>query len=227
MAIAFDAVGQAGSSFASTLTKAHTCSGTNRFIAVLVCKDRASETIDSCTYGGVSMTAQHATANHTSGYCYRLFTLAGDGDVASGSNNIVATYSGAGAKPFMVFVSYNGVDSAAPVSDVTTGSATGLNPTWTVDSATDDLVVALFSHTRFVAAELTPGTNTTEREDVLTDVINFGAIVLDEPGAASVTIDGTWGASNTEWYGTAFSLKAAGGGSAVPPTNRLSLLGVG
>jgi hypothetical protein len=177
-----------------------------------------SATIDSATYGGVAMVAGTAFTSSSAGWDGRLFWLAG---AASGNNNVVVTISTSGAKVGMIGVAYSGVDGTTPVEDETTAATSTTNQTWTVDSASGDVVIALSAHFNN-AATLTGGAGTTVRVNQASGSYMLNA--LEKAGAASVTINGTMSTSH-EWWGTAVNLVAAGGGAV--STSGLLTLGVG
>lgn len=216
MAIAREGTASGGSSF----TAAPSCSlgcGTNSNRAVLayVFTDRGSATtINSATCNGNAMAA-HTALNHDSGYDGRLFYIAGDSNIATGSNTVTATMSDANTKPGIIAVAYSGVDGTTPVSGLTNAQTTTTNATWTITSATGDLVVALWSGMSLPA--ITGGTGTTVFFGPTLVNIAYG-VMMEEAGATSTTINATW-TGNREWWGTGLSLKAAaaGGGVVVNP----------
>lgn len=211
--------------FVSSLTKALDA-GTddNRCVLVLAITDRGgATTISSATYGGVAMTAHTAFTSTISGYDARLFYLAG---AASGSNNIVVTYSDANTKPKLVAAAYSGVDGTTPVDQLTNFSSgsLGSTPSQTISSASGNLVVMMVANDQSRTG--TPGSPANERFDGLLGNTIYYAQILDEAGDTSVTIDETL-SGNTEYWGTALELNAASAGATgVPATNRL-LMGVG
>ncbi len=222
MAIAYvNSTSQTGD-FVSSLTKALDAgTGDDRCVIVYAVTDRSgATTISSATYGGVSMTAHTAfTAN--GGYDGRLFYLAG---AASGSNNVVVTYSDANTKPKFLAIAYSGVDGTTPVDQLTNYAPVGTSTTVseTISSASGDLVVFMLAY--LGATSGTPSSPATERFDANLASTMYG-LIWDEAGDTSVTIDGTLSANSERW-GTAFNLNAAAAAGGVPATNRL-LMGVG
>jgi len=90
MAIAFDA-SSSGSGVTTSLTYAHTCTGSNRYLAVAMNNNTASATITAITYAGVSMgTAVDALVNSGANTYLYMFNLVAP---ASGANNVVITAS--------------------------------------------------------------------------------------------------------------------------------------
>lgn len=90
MAIARDATSE-GSTTATSLTVAHTCTGSNRLLLVHILTNNTTDTLTGMTYNGVAMTRLgiHAsTPNNFIAYVYGLLAP------ATGSNNVVVTFSG-------------------------------------------------------------------------------------------------------------------------------------
>ena len=225
MAIAYENSTSHTADWSSTLTKSLDA-GTNddRCVLVFVITDRGgATTINSATYGGVSMTAHTAFTSTASGYDGRLFYLGG---AASGANDIVVTLSDGNTKPKLCAVAYSGVDGTTPVDQLTNyapGSFTS-TPSQTISSASGDLVVLMLANDQSRTG--TPGSPANERFDGLLGTGTFYAQILDEAGAASVTIDETLSGSSEVW-GVALNLNAASAGATgVPATNRF-LMGVG
>lgn len=205
MALAWDAANAALGSFVSTLTFSHTCTGTDRFIAV---EGRTSGTtaISSATYAGTAMTA-HTQGASDSGGNYRLFYLA---NPASGANDVVITFGDANNFVRGLSTSYTGAHQTTPVANLTNATGNSTTMTWTVASATDNLVVALFFNNTVNFHNPAPQGTTVERWDQQSSASVSG----DEAGAASVTIE--WTTTTVDpWEGTAFDLSVAAGATAV------------
>lgn len=223
MAIAFEAYTTQTGDFVSSLTKAlNAGTNDNRCVIVLAITDRAgATTINSATYGGVAMTAHTAFNSTPTSFDGRLFYLAG---AASGSNNVVVTYSDANTKPKFFAVAYSGVDGTTPLDQLANYAASTSTPSATVTSATGDLVV--FMACQYGRTSVAPSAPATENVDEQIATTGVYAFQWEEAGAASVTIDGTVSGGAAEVWGTAFNINAAAGATGVPATNRL-LMGVG
>ena len=119
MAIAFDAATDGGNSATGTLTFAHTCTGTNRFIVVGFVGNTVDD-VTGVTYNGVAMSLIAKVLSDSTRYVY-LYGLVAP---ATGSNNVVITTSSAdtiigGA------LSYTGVkQEAAEASGTAAGAST-------------------------------------------------------------------------------------------------------
>lgn len=208
--------------FVSSLTQALDA-GTddNRCVLVFAVTDRGgATTINSATYAGVSMTAHTAFTSNITAYDGRLFYLGG---AASGSNDVVVTYSDGNTKPKFIAVAYSGVDGTTPADQLTNFSYNSSSaPSQTISSASGDLVVMICLNDQSRTG--TPGSPATERFDAAI-VSTLYAQILDEAGDTSVTIDQTLSGVSELW-GCALNLNAAAAAGGVPATNRL-LMGVG
>lgn len=223
MAIAYENSTGHTIDWSSTITKALDAGvNADRCVLVFAMTDRGSATtISSATYGGVAMTAHTAFTTGGSGYDGRLFYLGG---AASGSNNVVVTYSDGNSKPKIIAVAYSGVDTTTPVDQLANyNPGAGVTaPSATVTSAADDLVVLMCAYNGATSA--TPAAPATERFDAVLASAFYG-FIWDEAGAASVTINGTL--TSSEVWGAALNLNAASAGATgVPATNRF-MMGVG
>ena len=223
MAIAFEAYTTQTGDFVSSLTKAlNAGTNDNRCVVVFAMTDRASATtINSATYGGVSMTAHTAFTSTPSSLDGRLFYLAG---AASGSNNVVVTLSDGNTKPKFVAVAYSGVDGTTPLDQLTNYAASTSTPSSTITSESGDIVTFLGAY--YGRTAVVPSSPATENIDEQIAATGFYVFEWEEAGAASVTIDGTVTGGAAEVLGTAFNINAAAGATGVPATNRL-LMGVG
>jgi len=227
MAIAREGTASGGGT--NNFTSAPSCTlgcGTNSNRAVLayVFTDRSgATTISSVTCNGNSMTAHTAIVETVSGYDGRLFYIAGDSNIATGNNTVTATLSDGNTKAGIIAVAYSGVDGTTPVSGLTNGDTASGNTTatWTITSATDDLVVALWAGSSLPA--ITAGTGTTIYFGPTTVNVMQG-VMMEEAGAASVTINATWTGAR-QWWGTGLSLKAASAASGGGPLLGRNLVG--
>jgi len=168
MAIAFDAVTEDPSSSArESATFAHTCTGSDRYLLVFaIAGDTGDENdVTSITYNGVNLVELATDGGAmTGGFIHgEVWGLAAP---ATGSNNVVVTYSESVPLDICVAISYTGVAQAGSTGG--TGTATGAsdNPSVSVTStATDSLIVAGCAVEGGDADPFTPGANTTERWD--------------------------------------------------------------
>lgn len=114
MAIAFDASSDSGHVAASSITLAHTCSGSDRVLIVhtAIADTENVITVTGVTYGGVAMTKIGSDAvGTTNARRTNMWILIAP---ATGANNIVATFSGTpSAWGDVVGVSYTGASQSS------------------------------------------------------------------------------------------------------------------
>jgi len=139
MAIAFDASIDGGSASATSLTFAHTTSGSDRILFVYAFHNTTTDRITGATYAGAAMTLVDKVSNASGvGFSYLFYLIA----PATGANNVVisanasvfiagmaSSYTGAkqSAQPD-AFVTYN-----TPASSAATVTLTSIaNNSWTV-----------------------------------------------------------------------------------------------
>lgn len=129
MAIAYDTYsGVLGSG--SSVTLSHTCTGSDRFLAVSVMISNA-RSVTSVTYAGVAMTFKVKTELGSGKQEVHVYYLA---NPASGANNIVATIDSSSFL-YLKDTSYTGVDQTTPTgsSGWNSGATPSLTFTTTVD----------------------------------------------------------------------------------------------
>lgn len=160
MAIAFDTATNPALANATSNTVAHTCTGTDRFLYVSVWM--RAVTCTGVTYGGVAMTEIGTRV------------LTGDSDYiahyylknpASGSNNIVASFSGSNYS-MVGAASYTGVDQTSPLdANNNRAATTSSNLTTSVTTVADNcwVLASVRAHSDGVSAA---GTGTTQRATV-------------------------------------------------------------
>lgn len=130
--IQFDAASNSGyQAAASTYNWSHTCTGSNRFLAVDVSLLSAGQTVTGITYNGVALSFIGAQSTVTSFGRVESWGLV---NPASGSNSIAVTLSGTIASAGTA-VSYTGVHQTTPTEAFNSAQATNTG------SATDASVV--------------------------------------------------------------------------------------
>ena len=194
--IAFDNVSTAngGTTNVSSLTWSHTVGAANdRILIVGVALRNSSVTVTGINYGGTALTLIGARSNGGGQVRMEMWKLVGP---ATGTANVVVTLSAA-KRIVGGAVSYSGVNPNTPngafVSAISNGSTTALV---TATSAMGELVVDVVAP-EGDAGSLTVGAGQTQRWNTLTgtasaEVRGGGS---SEPGAASVTMSWTLGAS--------------------------------
>lgn len=213
MTVALDAV-SSGVLSGTSLTVAHTCTGSNLALVVSVVCNNSTDTVGSgtsvVTYNGVSMgaaVAEHITYN---GNRVRQYVLV---NPATGTHNIVVTPASS-AVGGMVAVSFTGVDQTAPTDSTTSyqGSGVGTHSQAVTVSAGGMAVDAICIGAGGSAA-LAPSVATHVALLNTYSTYYFDASYLLNATAMAWTWTGTL--YNTH---TSVSLKAAGAADTTPPT---------
>lgn len=157
--IAFDsATNPAIQNPGTTLTYAHTCSGSNRFLYVGVLTGNA--TVSSVTYNGVAMTeigSRTAVGSHFISHYYLIAP-------ATGSNNVVVTV----ASSVLIIsgaTSYTGVAQTSPIDASATNAETTETTTTTNLTTTTDNCWTLLTSRGATDGNTNAGTGTTQRAD--------------------------------------------------------------
>lgn len=173
-------------------------------------------TFDSCTYNGVSMSAETQMTSTVSGYKGRLFYLAGP---ASGTNDIVVYFTGFGFTG-LICAAYSGVNQSTPYDAYAEFKGYSATLTTSLTSQTGDLGVIM--HPLYVDGTYTVASGTTERLNTHTGYSTYSVAVVDKPGDTSISLGGTR-TTAAEYWGPKLNLNAATTGSG----KRNLLLGVG
>ncbi len=223
MAVAFDAtssgVGASGAS--TTCTFSHTCTGSDRALAVGVSgADTANPT--SVTYNGVGLTkiVDLVSPDNNNASIWASVGF----QPASGANNVVVTFA---STPFDILcgsMSVTGADQTNCVSNSNSAAGTSNSPSVTVTTASDEV---LFAHIECNNnGTCSPGTNETELYD---RADGGGGTALTAHGYRQLGSDGgviapTLSASG-DWSICGISFKAVAGN--VVSTLGAGVLGIG
>lgn len=122
MAVLFDAASLSADGFASSVTVAHTCSGSDRYLLAMAYVDSVQDRVTGVTYNGVAMTRLGAYDLGVTS-CVYVYGLAAP---ASGTHNIVYSYNAAIGSDVGA-ISFTGVDQASPVSQIVGGGTAFLS----------------------------------------------------------------------------------------------------
>jgi hypothetical protein len=221
MALAVDAVSSSENSAQTSLTWAHTCTGSNRLLLVgIVFYRNSNSAIDDVTYNGVSMDEVPSSTTNNGEYFVAVYSLVAP---ATGSNNIVVSMSG--SAPFELSaggISFTDAHQTVPLGTANTATGTSSAPSVTISSGTDQIVFAnlamLHNGTLSVGALQTSRWN---------DIGASGFLKYagsTEPGDASTTM--SWSNTTSQaWAITGVPVKPTTVASA--GTGSLLLLGVG
>ena len=216
----FDAATFGSSTGATSVTTAHTCSGTNRALYVWTyARDLGVGDVTGVTYNGVALT-QIGLTQADSNNDLKLWRLV---NPASGANNVVVTISG--TRPISICImSLYDVDQATPDGTVVQ------NETLSVSSSLTDTQflisgVGVENSAEPAAPQFTStGTNQTER----LDNYNGGRLYMScatQTGTGTVTASYTF-ATTVELSGIIAVPVNVAGAAAATRSYKLSLLGV-
>lgn len=224
MAIAFDAASSEGYKVGAVdpETYSHTCTGSNRFLAVGVFTLKASGGGPvSVTYNGTSMT-QHPSSpdQYRADVWPQMFYLVAP---SSGTNNVSLSWGFVPGEVASVSSSYTGVDQTTPVE--TTGSTK-----YTANTTTGSVsMTSTTNNAWFVGVAqagsggMAPASGETERVD--DTVIQLQDFLQATAGTAS--LDWSWTNDKATVYGIVIREAGAGGGTTVKRSGNLLLMGVG
>jgi hypothetical protein len=184
----------------NTRTQSVDCTGSDRLLLACTFTNSTSsaQVVNSATYNGDAMTALTAGV-HASNWRWRLFYLIAPD---TGTNNVVFTYGDGNAQWAIMAAQLTGVAQDSPIRGGTVVNASGAdaNATFTVSSAANDLVVAmwrLYTGNRAI----TEGSGTTS----IFGTASSALFTLTEPGDTSTVINCTW-TSSEDWGGAAVSV---------------------
>jgi len=207
----------------TSITWAHTTTGTDRMLAVCVFGDVTNDVITGVTYAGNALTlVDKALAQASGRWGYLYYMIA----PTSGANNIIVSASSSIAIYGMAS-SYTGVHQTTPLDASNTGTDIGLSSSQTVSVTTtvDNDWTVMCTRVETGGSVPTAGAGTTLRQSVSAGlVLSDSNGALTPVGSKSLIINDT---DSANWASiiAAFS-PATGGGGGATPCHR-SLLGVG
>lgn len=167
---ALDATSSGTSPGGTTVTVAHTCTGTNLVLTVKVVGWSTSSSNGFCTgvtYNGVAMTLIADSGFSTANDRATIWRLV---NPATGAHNIVASFNGAGAMA-MAVVGESYTDAHQTVSEGAPATAVGNNaaPTVTATCATSDFCIDAVAIGAAVTATMTADTGRTQTHNSSAD----------------------------------------------------------
>lgn len=216
-ALAIDAVSSASCSGCTSLTWAHTTSGTNRGLYAGASYFDSADTISGVTYNAIGMASIPGSLADTGNYSAEGFSLIAPD---SGSNNVVITATATMTELSGGAVSFTDANQSAMVGTAATGSGTSTTPTVNVSSAAGEIVVDTLAIVH--DGTLTVDASQTQRWNAIAGGFTKYA-GSTETGAPTTTM--SWGNSTSQaWAISAVPIKEAPASSSV---RGLMLLGVG
>jgi hypothetical protein len=220
MAIAFDAAATGKAAAASSLTYAHTCTGSNLvlFVACALSGNPAGGTITGVTYNGVAMTSIASPIVIQSNVRTYLFYLIAP---STGANNIVISASQSGTI-YGASSSYSGAkQTGVPDSSSTTGPVTTATITGTTTTVADNCWTVMCGFGNSAVGASTGSTSRGIATDGTQGIFDSNGLITPA-GSHSMTV--TNGSSDN---GAVIIASFAPAVAAAATYRRRSLLGVG
>lgn len=179
MAIAFDASAK-DTVTATSLTYAHTCSGSNRILFVGVSYNNVTDITSSVTYNGVGLTKITEVSDGSVGISQLWYLIA----PATGANNIVITLS---SSKFIkgYSCSYTGAKQSGVPDASDTEFVSNTTATTTLTTIADNCWSVLHAS---VGSSLSAGAGSTQRESVSNAGIFDSNGALTPAGSKSMTV---------------------------------------
>lgn len=217
-ALAVDAAASCAGTGVSSLTCAHTVSGADRELVNWISWYHSTSTLSGSAYNGVALTAiPSGSAANGQYHIDGLHLIA----PATGTNNLVATFSGSVFDVGMGSVSFTGADQTNPLGTAVTATGTSTTPSVTVSSAAGEIVIdgLVIVH----GGTLTVGGSQTQQWNSIASGGYIKYAGSTQNGAASTT--NTWTNSTSQvWAQGAVPVKPVAVASSAPMR---ALLGVG
>ena len=206
-AIAFDALSKSTGVGVSSVTLAHTISGSNRMLFVSFMTNNTLDLVTSVTYNGTAMTKLKQQATASAGLLSYVYGLAAPD---TGSNNIVISVSA----PSLIYTtnaSYTGVDQTLP-----TGTAIDANnttgTTWSEDVVTTADNSWIFMHGRNPPTQTVTSGNVRATNDP--DDGMCGDVIAATAGTNSIAGTNGGPPANQTTIAVGFAPATGGGGAA-------------
>ena len=222
MALAVDASSSAEATTPSSLTWAHTVSGTNRLLVVgIQYYFNVNTFISSVTYNGVACTAVPGATINNANYYVTLYYLIAP---STGANNIVVAYGG--GAPFETgcgAVSFTDAHQTTPIGTAVTATGSSTSPSVTVSSGSGEIVMDTLSIVHDGSLSVGAGQTSRWNDIGASGFTKYAGST--EPGAASVVM--SWSNTNANaWALTAVNIRPTAA-VASSTGSKLLILGVG
>lgn len=207
MALAIDAISSASASSSSTLTKSHTCSGTNRVLSVAVAHGDASNvSITNVTYNGVALSkAVERQLFPGSVYISNWILIAPD----TGAHDLVVTLNTVQNIGVGIF-SFTGADQTSQPDNTASAAALGGNDGYlgvTITTAYDNSIIVQSLISIGTGTIGNPLDSQTEQYSLATPLTEGGTYATTTAG--SVTLDWGIGTTNVEVAMVAVGIKTS------------------
>lgn len=185
---------------AGSPTVAHTCTGTDLALYVLIA-ERYDTAITGVTYNGVALTQIHQD-NHGNIETTNVFRLL---NPPTGAHDVVITQTASHDLAYTI-ISLTGVHQTTPEGTIVGGTGTSGTPTHDITLETDDLGLDLVAWYKPGSESMTVGANQTQQSNQT--IGTLGGAVSTETGNGTVTM--SWTPSGSNWWNhVAIPVKAA------------------
>lgn len=200
--LSFDAATSTTGNGISSKTFSHTIGSSANFLLVGISYfDSFGKNVNSVTWNGVSMTNGGSRELVGATFKTQFFYLTAP---ATGTRNVVVTFSASIDDTVIGAVSFNGVNQSTPIGSLAGADGTGTDLSVTATSATGELVVDVFCLNG--GTPVTPGAGQTQRYFATGSAGNIRGGVSTKAGATSTNM--TWTQSSSGgWVHIALPLK--------------------
>jgi hypothetical protein len=203
-AIAFDATVTSVNPGSNTVS--FTTSGSDRYLVVQVLSS-PGDTVTGVTYNGVAM-----SQIMTSTFGAQANEFWGLANPASGTNDVVVSFSGSPSTVVVDVISYTGAQQTTPIEATGNNSGSGTSASVSVTTLTDNAWLVGYFRANSASGGFTAGANTVIRTDAAEGTRQLADSGADQTPAGSHSLNATM--ETGSWNVMAFSLKPAGGGAA-------------
>lgn len=206
MAISFDTASSVSAGVVTSVTHAHTCSGSNRILWCGVQNSGTASTISGVTYAGVSMTLANSVSDTGNGEFISLFYLI---NPSSGTNNVVVSCSSSSID--LDCASYTGAaQTGQPDATTNHTASSGTTTTTTLTTVANDAWAVLFSYSTHGTVQ--NGTNATLRTNSSSNVALYDSgSAITPAGSFSMTSSITGASSDWSTLMASFSPASTSG----------------
>jgi len=201
--VEIDGASSTGATGGSSMTIAHTSSGTDRLmlVGVAIHNDK-NEYVTSVTYNGVNLTKVGSRSNSDNSRA-EIWQLTENDGLALGAHNVVIRFNENIDEDAVAGVTtFTGVDQTTPLGPVATSAGSGSSPSVTVSSAVGELVYGVVANNE--AGSVSTNAPATEQWVRSRGGLDGSGSTAD--GAASVNIGWTYTGSDS-WSTVGVSIK--------------------
>lgn len=191
MALAFDAVSNAHGNGTGPFTFAHSCSGSDRLLLVLIAHYYLDDVVSGVTYNGDALTAVPNGEDNNGQFNITLYYMVAPD---TGSNTVSVSTTGSVYDIGMIAMSFTGADQSTPLGTAVTATGSSTTPSVNISSASGEIVVdgLIIVH----SGTLTVGADQTQRVNTNTANAFIKYASSTESGVSSTTM--SWSNSTSQ-----------------------------